>query len=216
MTTYGELKTMAKTLYGNSVGAGNFIESDSGSPSQLAMFFHFIHSRIVGYPHTFPFCKIIGTITSTGATEYNLGTLFPDFLSLYQVFEIDENQEHTHFGNSDGNTTTVDGWHLRNKMLIFTGTPPASGSTFKIQYKSQYLVESSAGVRKEFFEDEDDVSVLDIADVNVLIFGIGSYVNWNTDEVSKEKRLETKDWFQEAWTNLLLRGDVDKPVSSLL
>lgn len=216
MPTYSELKTIAQTLYGNSVGAGNFVESDSGSPSELAMLFHLIHGRIIGYPREWPFSKVVVTITATGASTYDLKTLYPDFLSLYQVFGINTNSEHEHYDNAEANITTIDGWTLRDGVLTFTGTIPASGSTFSIQYKSQYLVETAAGVRQKYFLTGTDVSVLSEADINVLVMGIGSYVNWKTDEVSQDKRRETKDWFQEAWTNMLLREDVSRPITSMI
>ncbi len=215
--TYSEIKTACQTLYGNFVSSGGFVESDSGNPSELALLLHLMHGRIVGYPNEdFSFCQVTVTITSTGATTYNLKTLYPDFLTLIQVYGVNTNVEHQYYGNAEGNLTTLEGWTIKNGVLTFTGTVPSAGSTFKIQYKSQYLVESSAGVRKRYFTEEDDVSVLSEADTGVIIFGIGAYVNWKSDEASSEKRKETKDWFQEAWTNMLLRKEVSRPLTSFL
>lgn len=213
---YSELKTTCQTLYGNNLGSGSFVESDAGSPSELALLFHLIHGRIIGAPKRWDFATIIGTITSTGASSYNLKTLFPGFLVLDQVFGLDANSESSYFGNMDANITPIDGWTLRNKQLTFTGAIPPAGTIIQIQYITQYLVEDAAGTRKKYFTEEDDVSVIDDADINVLIMGIGELIEWKTDEVSSQKRKDTHNWFQEAWNNLFLRSPVSKPLKSML
>lgn len=215
MVTYEEIKTIVQTLYGDSIGAGSFIETDSGSPTELAILLNMVNNRISNYPREWPFTKATAIITVTGATSYDLKTLLPGFLSLYQVYGIDSNQEAESFSNAEGNITNQNGYTLKNGVLHFTGTLPQS-STFKIDYRTQYLVEDTNGNRKRYFEDSTDVSVLDYTDLDILTYGVGVYVNWKNDEVSKEKRAEVKDWFREAWTNMLLRSDEDRPLRSML
>lgn len=215
MILYSDIKTFAQAQYGEVLSAGNFIETDAGSPTELAILLTLVHSRIVGYPHTFPFCKVVGTITLDGSQEYNLRTLFPDLISVTQVYGIASNRDQEYVGNAEANITSKEGFTIRNGKLIFTGQAPNSG-TVKLQYKSQYLVEDANGVRKKFFEEDTDYSVLPFGHLNVLLMGLGNFVQWKTDEVSKEKRKETKSWFQEAWTNLLLDDEIDDPIDNML
>lgn len=216
MTTYATLKTVFQTIYGAYVGAGNFIESDSGTPTELAILLNLVHNRIMSAPNKWPFAIETADITATGSTTYDLNTLLPGFRSIHQVYGIDTNAESEYFGNSQANITDREGWTIKNGQLIFTGTTPTSGTTFKVQYQSSYMVKDSSGVRKQYFTADDDVSVLNVADENVLFFGVGEFVQWKTDEVSRDKRREVKLWFSEAWENLRLRREVDVPVKSML
>lgn len=215
MITYSEIKTAVQTLYGESIGSGSFIESDSGNPTELAMLLDFIHNRITGYPNEWSFTTEETTIPVTGATSYDLKTLVPGFLSLIQVYGINSNEQHQFHSARQANITSFDGYTIKNGILTFTGQLPQS-STFKILFNTQYLVKDSSGTRKRFFTESDDESVLNYADFNVLIFGVGVYANWKVDEVSKEKRNEIKDWFKEAWTNMLLRTENTHPLDSML
>lgn len=213
---YSEIKTAVQAVFGSYVKNGGFVESDSGSPSELAVLLHMVHSRVVAYPREYDFLLVPETITSTGATSYNLKTLFPDLLSVSQIWGLDVNRPHTHVGRQDGNFTEIRGWYVKNKVLYFSGAVPTTGTIIKLDYKSQYMVLDSSGNRKKYFTEDDDESVLDEADINVLIMGLSNYVNWKVDEVSQNKRAETIDWFSEAWTNLTLRDDVSTPIDSLL
>lgn len=215
-TAFSTIKSILTTVYGTHVGAGNLVESDSGSPSELAMFLDFVHNRIVGTPVRLPCCFVNVSITSTGASSYNLKTLYPDLLSVFQVYNVDQNASHHHFGPAEGNITPIGGWMVKNGVLYFTGAAPAAGSTFGLEYKSQFLVENSAGVRKRYFEDATDVSALPFAHENVLIFGFGEFVNWKADESSQEKRRKTETMYQEAWQNLMLHADTNLPIESFL
>lgn len=215
MITYESLKSTAIALYGAWVGSGALIESDSGSPTTLSLYFDFVNSEIAANSQDFEFTKETGTITLTGATSYNLSTLFPDLISVYQVYGINSNQEQQYFPNYEANLYPFQGYTIKGNSLILTGENPSSG-TLTIQYKSQYLVKNAAGTRKQYFENDDDYSVLDFADKNVLIFGIGEYITWKTDEQSAIQRDRVTGWYQKAFNNMLLRTNPSHQITSML
>lgn len=209
-----DLKTIIETLYPQYVGAGSLIEPTSGSPTNLAILLDLVHNRIANYPYEWPFLKVTSTFTLTGATSYNLATLFPDLRSVYQIYGINTNQDEQYLSNKDGNIFPItNAYTLKDKTLYFTGNAPTSG-TATIQYKSKWMVKNAAGSRKKYFEDDDDVTILD--DENVLVFGVGTFVNWAADDASQERRKEVKEWFLEAWNNLLLHPEQTNQVNSML
>jgi len=184
---YGDIKTIVQTMYGQYVGAGKLIEDTSGSPTALAVLFDLVHNRISNYPREWEFLKETGTLTLTGASSYNLVTTFPSLKSVYQIYGISTNQDSSYLPNYEANILPIDNSHsLRNKTLIFTGNAPQSG-TATIQYKSKYMVKNAAGTRIQYFTKDTDTTVLD--DVNLLIFGIGEYIDWKADSKSQERRL---------------------------
>lgn len=215
---WANLKQMITYEYGPYVGKG-FINKDSGSPTELAYKVHLVHCRIIAKPHEWEFAKATGTITLTGATSYNLKTLFPDFVSLYQIWGINANQEHPFVPNSDANIVPADGWSLRGNTLFFSGNVPASGTLY-IQYKSSYMVESVAGVRQQFFTEDSDVSVLDDPDVPVLILGAGVYIRRKTDDPTGKGRsnrsTDEKDELDQAITDMMLRPKMTRQLSTML
>ena len=209
---WATLKTLISTIYGQYVGAGNLIEDSSGSPTHLALLLDLVHNRIAGYPNEWPFLKEQYTLTLTGATSYNLATLFPSLKSVYQIYDTNNQQEM--LSNYDANIIPIqDGYTIKDKTLTFTGNPPTSG-TFTIQGKSKWMVKDSAGTRKQYFTDDTNVTVLD--DINVLAFGVGQFVAWTSDDTAKEKRAEVGIWFKEAFANLLLTQEQTRQVNSML
>lgn len=211
--TYGELSLAAAALYGQYVT--KFVNATSGSPTELAILLRMVHNRIAAYPCEFEFLKETGTITMNGASSYNLRTLFPDFRSLYQLFNVNQNQEHPFVPNYEANVIPADSYSIRGTTLYFAGTLPASG-TPGIQYKSQWLVKNAAGVRQRDFLAEDDVSVLDDADTNVLLFGLGDYVQWKADVKSQDRKLQVAAWFKEAFDNMTSQNVMSHQLTSML
>lgn len=211
--TWEQLKTACQTIYSQYIGNGKLIDSDSGSPTQLALLVSLVHNKIANYSQEFEFLKVDGIITLTGANSYDLGVLFPDFKSLYQVYGVYDNQEATYYPNNEANITPCEGYTIKGKTLYFTGSFKTSG-TIKIQYKSKYLVKDIAGNRKKYFEDDTDYSVLD--NENLEIFGIGEFVQWKADTKAKERRDDVKVWFKEAWEELLVDNVQTKQVDSIL
>lgn len=213
--TWEEIKSVVQVLYPQYVGSGKLIDdTDSGvTPSSLAILFGLVHNRISGYPYDFNCLKETGTLTLTGASSYNLRTLFPGLKSVYQIYGIDENQDQEYFGNRDGNITSANGYTVRGDTLIFTGYAPTSGSA-TLQYKSKYLVKNSSGTRQQYFLADSDYSVLDDDDVNVLLFGLGQFINWNSDSESQDRKKEVNDWFKEAFNNMVLHNKVTNQVIS--
>lgn len=211
---YGDIKNICANLYTSYVG-NSFIETSAGSPTEFALYLQFVNNRIASYAQDFEFCKETGSVTLTGATSYNLKTLYPDFLTMYQGYGVNQNQEHPYYPNYIANVTPAEGFTLKGSLLIPTGNSPATG-TFNFQYKSQYLVKDSQGVRKLNFTDDTDVSVLDDADINILIFGVGSYISWKADVASAQRKQEIKDWYQEAFNNLILRNQHTNQTHSVL
>lgn len=211
--TWEQIKILCQTFYSQYVGSSLLIDPDSGSPSQLALFLDLVHNKIANYPQDFEFTKVTSTITLTGASSYNLKTLFPDLISVYQIYGIYDNSEHEFLPNNIANITSGDGYTIKGKTLYFTGTAPTSG-TAKIQYKSKYLVEDSSGNRKRYFENDDDISVLD--NPNLLIFGLGEFIDNKSDSKDKGNRDNISKWFQEAWTELINNPIQTKQVDSIL
>lgn len=215
--TWEQIKEVIQVMYGQYVGGGKLIDdTDNGStPSALASLINLVNNRIASYPIEFNFLKETGTITFTGSTSYNLRTLFPGLKTVLQLYGIDQYKEHEYFGNLEANITPLDGWTVRGDSLICTGTAPTSG-TGTIQYKSKYMVKNSAGTRQQFFLADDDYAVLDESDINALIFGVGQFINWNSDSETQDRKKEIADWFKEAWNNLVLCNKQTSQLHSLL
>lgn len=203
--TWSDLKQLIKALYDPYISAG-FIESESGSPTDLALLVQMVNRKIVSSAPDLSFTKVKGTFTASGSAEVNLATEFPDLYKVYQIWGVNDNQEHPYQPNYDANIITVDGYTLRNKILSYTGNEPASGITMNIQYGSKYLVEDASGNRKLNFTDDTDVTVLDGASLDYLTFELGRFINWKTDEQSQSRREEIINWAKEAKENMIL-GD---------
>lgn len=211
---WSELKQLISYVYAPYVDKG-FVNADSGSPTELAYLAHLVNMQIAGFAQDFDFEKVTGTLTLTGASSYNLKTLLPDLRSVYQMYGINENQDHPYLPNDEANITAGDGWTIKNKTLYFTGNAPASG-TASLLYKSNYLVINAAGTRKRLFEADDDESVLDEADIPVLVYGVGEFINWKANDDAKAKRQETHEKFLIAWDNLTKNNMATNQLSSMI
>lgn len=214
--TWEQIKQTIQVIYSPYVGAGKLIDdTDDGlSPSQLSLLVNLVHGRISSFPIDFEFCKETGTLPLTGASSYNLATLFPGFKTIFQVYGINQYQEHQFYGNGEANITPLDGWTMKGKTLVFTGTPPTG--TAQVQFKSSFMVKNSSGTRQQYFLAEDDVSVLDDDSVGFIIFGLGDYINWSSDTENQDRKAEVKDWFKEAMNNLVLNNGNSKSLDSML
>lgn len=214
--TWEEIKLAIQTIYGQYVGSGKLIDdTDNGStPSALAILVNLVHNRVVGYPAELNCLKETGTITLTGASSYNLKTLLPSLKSVYQIYGINDNQEQEPMGNLEANITPLSGWTIKGDSLIFSGTAPSGTAT--LQYKSKYMVKDSTGTRQQYFLADADYTVLDASDCNILIFGVGQFINWSSDEEAQNRKDQIKDWYNEAWTNLILHPSQTSQLHSLL
>jgi hypothetical protein len=213
---WSELKEVIGILFPAYIGSGKLIDdTDNGStPSALASLVNLVNNSISSYPLEFNCLRETGTITLTGATTYNLKTLLPGLKTIYQVYGIDQYKDHSFFSNNDANITPIDGYTVRGDSLIFTGTAPSG--TVTIQYKSKYLVKNTAGTRQQYFLADTDYSCLDEDDINVLIFGVGKYINWNSDSESQERKEEVKAEYKDAFNNLILNNKQSNQLQSLL
>jgi len=158
---------------------GGIVNTTSGSPiSEIAMFLHLTNMEIALNPHKFSFLLREATINLTGATDYNLRTLIPDLAMVYQLSSPDNGQPQV--GYSPLNEFNI---------LSFSGGPRAtligktlrlgegfSSGTLVIPYYSNYLVQDVAGVRKLYFEDDDDESILSEELMPVLMEGAMRFV----------------------------------------
>jgi len=214
--TWEEIKLALTTIYSQYIGNGKIIDdTDNGStPSALAILVNLVNNRISSYPYEFNSLKETYTLTLTGATTYDLKTLVPGLKTIFQIYGINEHQEHEYLDNSQSNITDGDGWTIRGNTLIFTGSAPTGTAT--IQYKSKYLVKNTSGVRQQYFLANTDYSCLDSDDVNVLIFGVGQFINWKSDSESQDRRKEVMDWYKEAINNMVLNNKVTRQITSLL
>ncbi len=209
---YSDIKTRFQTLFPQYVGKG-FIESDSGSPTELALLADLANNDIASFPYEWEFLRQTGTITLTGATSYNLATLLPDLQSVYQIYGINQNQEHPVMSNYEANIASGDGWSLRDKTLYFTGNLPTTG-TITLQYKSKWMVKDSSGTRKQFFTNDSDVSALDDSDLPALLWGAGKYIELKGDNDKRLAFCEKK--FIEAFNNMLFRNGASNQLDTVL
>lgn len=188
--TWESLQNQALILYGKYVGSNSFVESDSGSPSDLALLFDMVNQEIAanpGMPEYFK-RKVGAEITLTGASTIDLRSEFPDYCGFYQFYGINEYRDQLNVSQSERNILRENqGYTVNNGILYLSDGFPTSG-TYKIDYRSSYMVENSSGVRKEFFENDTDVSVLLPIHKRALLMGVGKYVNWKADNASKAQR----------------------------
>ena len=212
--TWEELKLAIQVIYSTYVGSGKLIDdTDNGTtPSSLAILAYLACNRITNYPVEFDCLKVTSTISLTGASSYDLKTLFPDLKSVYQIYGINENQDVIYFSNKEGNITPIDGCTIKGDTLIFTGVSPTGTAT--IQYKSKYAVKTVADVRQKYFLADTDYTVFD--DENLIVFGIGEFINWYTDSKEQDRKAEVHNWFLEAKNNLILHNKNTAQISSFL
>lgn len=214
--TWEELKLALSTLYPQYIGSGKLIDNtDNGvTPSALAILVNLVNNRISGYPLDFNCLREVYTLTLTASSTYNLRTLVPGLKTVYQLYGIDSNQQHSFYGNAEANLTPVDGWSVRGNSLYFTGTTPTG--TALLQYKSKYLVKTVADVRQQYFLADTDYSALDDDDINVLVFGVGQYITWNSDSENQDRKTEVNNWFKESFNNMILNNKNSNQLNSMM
>jgi len=213
--TWSQIKQHLAVLYGEYVGSGGFIESDAGSPSELAILCNLVHTQIIGIPQDFEFLKVDATIALTGATSYNIRTTYPDYAGTYQVYGLNDRQEEPFVSNRDANIGLYNrGYTLKNGVLIWSDYLPQSG-TLNLQIKSSYMVKSAAGARKPFFTLDDDTTVLPFEHIDALLHGVGQFVNWKTDDNSKQRRDFVTGKFDIAMTGLMTPHEQTQILTSM-
>lgn len=217
--SWEQIKLTILGLFPAYVGSGKLIDDqeDGNTPSALSLLVNLVHNQISGYPVNFNCLMEKGTINLDGSLTYNLKTLFPDLKTVKQLYGLNQNQSQTFFGNKEANITPVDGWTVIGNNLVFTGydTNGPTG-TAKLLYKSNYLVKDENGNRQRFFLTDSDYSVLDEDDINVIIFGIGQFINWNSDSESQDRKKEVNSWYIDARNNMVLNNKNSDQVDRLL
>lgn len=212
------LKSTLIVLYGKFVKNNGFVEPDSGSPTELAILVDMVHQEIAsnpGMPDYFK-RKIGAEITLTGASSIDLRALFPDYCGFYQLYGVNEYREQINVSQGDRNILLENqGYSVNNGILYLSDGFPTSG-TMKIDYRSAWLVEDANGNRKQYFEDDTDVSVLLPNHLFVLQMGVGAYVNWKTDQKSKAQRDFVLGKAAVAMESLFLHTEQDKSINSFI
>lgn len=211
---YSEIKTFLSNFYSPFVET-DFIDFDNGSPSEGALYLRMINNRIAAKPHEYEFCKEIGSVNLNGSSSINLANLYPDLLTIYQVYGVTDQQQANFLPNDTANIAPIEGYSLRHKTLYFSGNIPSSGTLY-FQYKSQYMVKDAAGNRKLDFEDDDDYSVLDEAFTNALLFGFGEFLNWKTDELSGDRKKKVSDWVTESLGDMMSLNSNTNQIGNLI
>lgn len=200
--TWSTIKSTLSTLYGEYFGSGGFVESEAGSPSEAAILCNLVHQQIVTIPQDFEFLKRDVTLSLTGATSYNIRTSYPDYAGTYQIYGLNNRQDEAFISNRDANIGLYNnGYTLKNGVLYWSNFLPQTG-TLNLQIKSSYMVKDSSGTRKTFFSADDDVTVLPFEFVPILYHGVGQFINWRTDEASKQRKEFVDQQFATYMENL--------------
>lgn len=174
--TYGNIKSLLSAMAPDAFKG--LVNVDSGSPTELALYARVTNSEIAANPHKFSWALREYTLTLTGATEYNLKTLIPDLVAIYQIYgDSAPGREAPAQSLREYNRTL--GGNIRfsviGNTLKLTG---ATSGTLKIPYYSNYLVlDNDGSTRKLNFVDDDDTSVIPEQHVMTLVEGIMRFVD---------------------------------------
>jgi len=216
--TYENIKSQILILYGKYVKNNGFVEPDSGNPTEVALLIDLVHQEIAsnpGMPEYFK-RKVGATITLTGASTINLRTLFPDYAGVYQIYGLNDYVDQLNVSQGDRNLLKENqSYSVTNGILYLAEGYPTSG-TLLIDYRSSFLVEDAAGNRKQFFTEEDDVSVLFPIHIWAILTGIGNYVNWKADNQSKAQRDFLQIKYNTALESLFLYNEQDNALGNFL
>lgn len=159
-----------------------WVSTDTGNPSELAVYASFALNRILGQSHKFSWQLTEYSLALTGASSYNLKTLIPDLDRILQaVGDGLPGRDGQYLSPYDFNVQvggTV--FTIKNNILEFKN-PPTSG-TLIIPYFSQYAVADSDGVRKRYFEDATDFTFIPNTHIDTLIEMILEYVYRKTSK----------------------------------
>ena len=145
--------------------------------SELPLYLRMVNNQIAAYPHKFSWLLREYSLTLTGASSYNLGTLIPDLAQVYKPYGTGfagnepRYQSLADFNiNVGGNTITMQGKTLKIQGSISSGT-------LVIPYYSNYLVVDTLGVtRKMNFTATTDISLVPDEHIPMLIEGVEEYI----------------------------------------
>lgn len=151
--TYSDIQGLLASMRPSA--SSGFI-STSGTTSELAFYLRMVNSKLCGKAHRFSWTMREYSLTLTGATDYDLRTLIPDLIEIYQVkgdsvpgYEMGFRDLREYNLSVGGVEFTIMGSTLRIKNGASTGT-------LVIPYYSNYLVVSNSGTRQLDFSDGDD------------------------------------------------------------
>lgn len=176
-----------------SVFNAKFVNQNSGSPTELALYCRAVNMDIAGNPHKFSWTLREYSLALTGATDYDLSTLIPDLVMIYQVPGDDFATKEARFlslrdfniETGGQSFTIVGGTTLRFK------NPPTSG-TLTIPYYSNYLVVTSGGTRQLDFSADTDKTIIPFQHATMLIDGVINQVRPKEDEPIPQ--MSFRDW----------------------
>ncbi len=166
--TFADLQTLITEMQ---PGSSGFISSTG-----LKYFLRMTLMDLAGGDYRFSWALREYTLTLTGASEYNLATLIPDLVSIYQIhgdsvggYGVPFQNLHDYNLTRSGQSFTVAGTKLRFQ------NPPTSG-TLTIPYYSKYLViDGTTSARKLDAEAGADILVVPDELVEVIFEGILRY-----------------------------------------
>lgn len=176
--TWSEIKSYLSNMNPESFDKYvNNNDTGTATPSELARYARMVNYLISGYSHKFSWAIREYSLTLTGATSYNLGTLIPDLSMVYRPYG-------TAFGGNEPSYSKPSEFNIESGGQIFTivgktlkmKNSPSSG-TLTIPYYSNYLVETSGGTRQKDFLAENDVSVIPDTHTPMLLEGIQEYID---------------------------------------
>lgn len=173
---WSDLKTLLQNMAPAAL-RGNFVQKNSGTPTELAYYARLAHNEIAAFPHKFGWLLREYTLTLTGATTYNLKALIPDLVRVHHLpasqvggREVPYQGIRTYNLDPSGNVrATFMGYTLKLTGQI-TGT-------ITIPYFSNYLVLDADGVtRKQDFVNDGDMSIVPDEHQNMLVEGVFRYI----------------------------------------
>lgn len=169
--TWEEIQTIVTGMKPDAVGS--VVLSDNASVSELAWYAWLVNMKIARSAHKFRALKREYSLSLTGATEYNLGSLVPDLQQVIQVLDGQVEigyRQYTEFNiNSGGIIQTIIGKTLRLKE--------ARSGTLVIPYVSNYLVlDDDLSTRKRHFIDAGDQTVLYDDMIPAFIEGLMDFI----------------------------------------
>ncbi len=154
-----------------------YVETSSGSPTELAYYARMVNSEICAnaFKHSWRLREY--TLTLTGASTYDLGTLIPDLDQVLQIVGDGlSNKEAQYLSPADFNFEIGGTWATIKGNTLEFKNPPSSG-TLTIPYYTKWLVKTAAGAFQQDFTAGTDISIIPDSHQQVLIEGIMEYVN---------------------------------------
>lgn len=173
-TTWANIKQLIS--YMEPAAVAGYVETSSGSPTELAFYARMVNAEIAANPFKHSWRLREYTLTLTGATTYNLGTLIPDLDQVLQIVGDGlPNREAQYLSPSDFNFEIGGTWATIKGNTLEFKNPPSSG-TLTIPYFTKWLVKTSGGVYQQDFTDGTDISIIPDTHSQILIEGIIEYI----------------------------------------